>query len=300
MGAAAVGGGIPNVYTTTDGGETITIAASGFPATANILAVSCLNTPDGMKIVTSRDDIAGLAAGVEGALWSGAWADSIVGETPDEGTLKDSAMFFLDYRHGWLCTDEGRVYFSKDAGEVWNEQTSAYVASGGNDLRAIHFSDALVGYAVGSSDTIISTTDGGETWTGGATGIGESWLALHVFDHQRLMIGSYSIWGPGGNLFMSYDAGANWLDVTRWPVVTGVTNGWDVHFLDDGLTGYLIMNNAAGYGSIYKSINGGHDWQRIVTPANVWLQSLQICRPNLGYVVGSAHAGTSFIAKISG
>jgi photosystem II stability/assembly factor-like uncharacterized protein len=300
MGAETVAAAIPNVYTTTDGGDTIAIAASGFPATSSILALTCVDTPDGMRLVAARENIAGLAAGVETALWGGAWADVIVGDSADEGPLKSTAMFFLDYRHGWLCTDEGRVYFSGDAGLSWAEQESAYVATGGDILRAIHFSDAMTGYAVGLNDRIISTTDGGDNWTGSTTGLGEAWLCLHVFDRQRLIIGSYSIVGSGGNLFMSYNAGTNWLDVSRWPVVTGVTVGWDVHFLPDGLTGYLTVNIAGSSGSVYKSINGGYDWRRLETPANVWLQSLQVCKPNLGYVVGTVHAGTSFIAKFSG
>ena len=299
VGAASVGGAIPDIYYTLDG-ETWLAQASQFDTNTDIVALATFQNLDGdYGILGVRDNTAGQPLRREvGVIGSSTVAD--VGATPNEGALKDSAAFALDARHIWICTNTGRVYFSDDGAQTWSEQTTALVASGGNALRAIHFADALVGYAVGIADTVITTTNGGETWTSIPSGLGEAWLALHVFDRQRLIIGSYSIVGSGGNVFMSYDAGANWLDVTRWLVVTGVTNGWDIRFLADGLTGYLLKNYSGAEGIVCKTINGGYDWRPLETPANVWLQSIEICQPNSGFVVGSVHDGTSFIAKISG
>jgi photosystem II stability/assembly factor-like uncharacterized protein len=298
MGADTVGGAAPDVYSTTDGGDNITISASGFQAGSGITAVSCVPTPDGRRVFLARESVTGLAAQVETALWGGSWVDTVVGETPGDGTPKDTSLFFLDRRHGWMCSNDGRVYFYN--GVDWTEQDSAATASGGDQLIAIHFADALVGYAVGDNDTILSTTDGGKTWTDNPSGLGEDWLALHVFDRQRLIMGNYSIAGSGGNLFMSYDAATTWTDVTRWAVVTGVTVGYDVRFLPDGLTGYAIKSVVASAGNIYKSINGGYNWRLIETPTSNFLKALAVCQPNLGVVVGDAQGGTSFIAKISG
>jgi hypothetical protein len=299
IGAGSVAAAIPDFYYTLDGITWLT-QASGFVATTDVRAVGTFQNFDGdYAIAAMRDNLAGNALRCEvGVIGSSAIAT--VGATPNDGAIKDSCLFVLDARHIWVCTTTGRVYFSSDGAQTWVEQASALVASGGDDLRAIRFADALVGYCVGSNDTILSTTDGGETWTDNPSGLGEDWLSLWVFSHQRLAIGAYSIFGSGGNLFMSYDAGTTWVDLSRWPVVTGVTVVWDIDFLPDGLTGYLILRIVGSPARVYKSIDGGYNWRRLEMPDNTDLQSIQICQPNLGIVVGDAHGGTSFIARISG
>jgi len=300
IGTASIGGAIPDIYYTLDG-ETWASAASQFQATPDITAVAAFQDLNGdYAWLGSRTGLAGLPLRCEvGVIGASAIVD--IGATNAEAVLKNSAVFVLDARHIWVCTDTGRVYFSSDGAQTWAEQTSALVASGGDDLRAIYFADALVGYCVGENDTILSTTDGGETWTDNPSGLGETWLSLWVFDRQRLVIGNYSVFGSGGNLFMSYDAAASWNDISRWPVTAGVSVGWDIQFLPDGLTGYLLVDIVGGnVGTVYKSINGGLDWRPITTPSNTWCQSIAICRPNQGYVAGDAHGGTTFIAEISG
>jgi len=301
IGAGSVGGAIPDIYYTLDG-KTWASAASQFQATADVTGMAVFQDLNGdYAWLGLRNGLAGLPLRCEvGTIGASAIVD--IGTTLAEEVLESSAVFVLDARHIWACTDTGRVYFSSDGAQTWAEQASALVASGGDSLQAIHFADALVGYCVGSNDTILSTTDGGETWTDNPSGmVRPPWISLWVFDRQRLMIGNYSVLGLDGNLFMSYDAGTTWNDISRWSVIAGVLISWNVRFLSDNLTGYLLVNTVAGsIGTVYKSINGGYDWRPLVTPSNTWCLSIAVCQPNLGWVVGSVTAGTTFIAKISG
>ncbi len=54
----------------------------------------------------------------------------------------------------------GIVTRSKDNGATWQQRNID-----GDFFRSVHFPTASVGYAVGSSGTIIKTTDGGENWS---------------------------------------------------------------------------------------------------------------------------------------
>lgn len=109
-------------------------------------------------------------------------------------------MDFGNRQNGWIAEDEGFVVFTTDGGLTW-DSTSVPVANGadffgvsapepnfsfivGNDgvmvkgsntftlvntpttehLRTIDFADANNGFAAGQNGTIISTTDGGNSW----------------------------------------------------------------------------------------------------------------------------------------
>ena len=80
------------------------------------------------------------------------------------------SIFFLSTLTGFITTSKyGSIYPTKhntirkttDGGETWDEVHSS--TSGGGSL-AIHFASDMVGYAY-QSDRIISTLDGGSSWT---------------------------------------------------------------------------------------------------------------------------------------
>ena len=58
--------------------------------------------------------------------------------------------------------ERGHVLLSDDKGATWRQAKSVPTRV---MLTAVYFADAEYGWAVGHDETILNTTDGGETWT---------------------------------------------------------------------------------------------------------------------------------------
>ena len=55
----------------------------------------------------------------------------------------------------------------------------------GAPLRAVHFSDGLVGTAVGDDGTILRTADGGGTWSARKSGVEWGLRSVHFLNADR-------------------------------------------------------------------------------------------------------------------
>jgi photosystem II stability/assembly factor-like uncharacterized protein len=73
-----------------------------------------------------------------------------------------SDIFFTDATTGFALTsgpDGGSIYRTTDGGNTWVRK-----ATDPHALASVFFADAMNGYAVGTSNTILKTGDGGSTW----------------------------------------------------------------------------------------------------------------------------------------
>jgi photosystem II stability/assembly factor-like uncharacterized protein len=71
-------------------------------------------------------------------------------------------IFFTDATTGFAITsgpDGGAIYRTKDGGNTWFRQATAP-----HTLASVFFADPTTGYAVGAANTVLKTTDGGDTW----------------------------------------------------------------------------------------------------------------------------------------
>ena len=82
------------------------------------------------------------------------------GETWQTEPLKDlpRALFFLNDSLGWMVTERG-IWQTEEAGRSWRK------LSGEQNIIRVHFVDAQRGFAVGAPKKLVSTNDGGKTWT---------------------------------------------------------------------------------------------------------------------------------------
>jgi hypothetical protein len=300
--ADTVAAAVPDVLISVDRALTWTSPASGFAAGESVKAAQCVELSGGtVRKIVVRDTDAGNPLEVN-------YSDDnfatntlvVVGATAGEAAYGGGSLFALDAEHIWLCTDDGRVFFSDDAALTWTDQTTALAASGAAALRAIHFATDKVGAAVGAGDTIIVTVDGGVTWAAGtATGSGDGLNTVHVFDSNRLIVGTDSS-ASASPLYMSYDWTTNWTTITEGLDIAATDTVEDVTFLPDGRTGFLIKNTAAPVGHIYRSPDGGWTWIEVNVVDNDGLESIYACNENLAFTVGQVSAATSFIGQISG
>lgn len=298
-----VAAAVPDLLYSNDSGATFTSPASGFAAGESVKATVCIElNATTSRVISVRDGDAAAPLEIQYSDDNGATETLVVvGATNNEAAVGGSSLFAYDTNNIWLCTDDGRVFYSSDQAQTWTDQTTALAASGAAALNAIHFCTALIGYAVGAGDVIIYTVDGGTTWVAGtATGSGDGLNTVHCFDANRVIVGTDSA-VSAVPVYMSFDQTATWAeDVTGGLGILGTDTVEHITFMDDGQCGFLLKNSAAPLGTVYKSIDGGRSWKEIDTPTNSGLNFVHICHRNLAYVVGEVNAATSFIARISG
>jgi len=274
-----------NVLRTVDGGTTwAATAADPFAVAENIMSIACFELDkDTTRILCVRDADAANPLEVGYSDDAGAtWTNANVGTTANEAATGPQSLFVLDPTHIWICTDDGNVFFSSDYGVTWTDQ-DASGASGANALNAIHFVSSRVGFAVGDTDTVIYTVDGGENWVAGtATGGGDNLLTVQCFNANRVIVGT-----SGGDIYISFDGSATWALRPFTGSAAGAVNC--IEFYND-LNGFMVHDTAAPVGTVFRTVNGGWTWEAHTTPANQGLNSIIACSGNKAAVVGEVTA----------
>lgn len=287
-----------NVWYTQDGGSTWTVcAADPFAAGEDIMSAAIFQVgAETYRLLVARE--ADGAAGMEVAYsddWGANWTLVTVSAVVGLGANREGALFVRDAYHIWLALDTGYIYFSDDFGVSWTRQAGGAGAPTSNDLNEIWFADDENGMAVGDGDTVLVTTDGGDTWTlATATGGGVNLLCCSEN-------GGGGIWWAGdsaGNLYYSRNQGTTWTQ--RAFSGDGVGDVNDIEFVNT-LVGFLLHDNGTPVGSVYRTRNGGTDWELMTDVSNSGLNSLHGCHVNLVYAGGEVYqpglGGTAVILK---
>jgi photosystem II stability/assembly factor-like uncharacterized protein len=132
---------------------------------------------------------------------------------------------FLDAGRGWLVGGGGTIWRTFDAGATWREskvsqplvlqsaaegltakrEPGAGTGGAGVSLRAIAFTDARRGWAVGAGGHVWATMDGGVRWTRQASGT-EAYLSDVAFLNAR---DGWAV-GTNGTTIATADGGRTW------------------------------------------------------------------------------------------
>jgi photosystem II stability/assembly factor-like uncharacterized protein len=283
--------GQPNVMVTTNGGTWAATSADPFATSENIIAVECFQLGrDTIRVVVARGTADGAApAEIAYSDDSGAtWTTVNVGSTNGEYAPARFSLFALDRNLIIFGSHEGRIYKSADACLTWTLIEDQGIHSGA--WNAVRFVDDNVGWAVGASNIVARTIDGGTSWAA-VTGpnVGAAAISLEVLDRNRAWVGY-----DDGELYYTIDGGTTWTQ--RSFTGSGVGQVKDVKFFNDSL-GFLLTDNASPVGAVHWTIDGGFTWSTLTTPTNVGLNSLFICDEWTFFLCGEAQGGTGFIAK---
>jgi photosystem II stability/assembly factor-like uncharacterized protein len=196
--------------------------------------------------------------------------------------------------HVWLVLDQGYIYFSEDGALSWSAQEEGLITA--NDLNAVWFSDENNGMCVGDSDTVLISSDGGSSWSlGTATGGANDLLCVTEND-------GYGLWwtgDSGGRLWYTTDASVANAWSERTFSGSGAGEVHDIQFVNT-LVGYMIHDSADPIGTIFKTINGGYDWEAQSTPTNAGLNALWACDVNKVYAVGEPYSAMAVVLKGQG
>jgi len=189
---------------------------------------------------------------------------------------------------------------SASATGTWIEQDSGTPES----MTAVAFADAIVGWAVGGSGTIVHTANGGATWAPQASGTTAYLYSVSCFD-------SATAWavGASGAVVHTTNGGATWT-----PQVSGTTAYLaSVDFVDANTgwaVGQLVEEDQNGdsvaSGLFLKTVDGGTTWTKRTFGEADALQSVSFVDASTGWMVGSGrvyktvNGGTNWVEQETG
>jgi photosystem II stability/assembly factor-like uncharacterized protein len=296
LGFLATAAASPEVYLSTDYGITFTVtAADPFAADDNIAAVSIFGLgSDTTRILLARLDDAGAVAEAAYSDDCGVtWTTAVMsGAVTDEGVLGPNGLEVIDPSHIWAVGNGGAIYFSSQGGAVWTTHAAGGVVTSAN-LNVVKFMDDQIGFAAGATAVVLRTLDGGIVWediSSGVPAVG-SILSCAITPSGTVWLGS-----DDGSLIFSSEVGLCGSGLT-WTQRAYPNQGTDdvksIEFLND-LIGWMVVEDV-----IYRTVNGGYDWEVVDTPANSGINDLVICDANKAWSAGALHAATAFLASTS-
>jgi len=207
-------------------------------------------------------------------------------------------LHFLDASHGWVCTGDGRIYRTTDAGESWelqHDDPSLY-------FRCIRFADAQRGWAgtLSSNALMFQTVDGGAHWTQVTSLpflLPNALCGMSVPSAQVMYgVGSYS--GPA-RMIKTTNGGATWSSKDLAPLASTLV---DVYFksVDEGFAvgsvGDFPTQNSA---VVLHTTDGGTTWQQRYVGSRLgeWGWKISFPTPSVGYVSLERLQGPMFFLK---
>ncbi|MCH8329901.1 MAG: hypothetical protein IH946_00730 [Bacteroidetes bacterium] len=181
-------------------------------------------------------------------------------------------LHFIDSQNGYAACLDGKILRTNDHGVDWDISQSPEW----KPMHDIDFIDSIHGYAVGgvgyNDGVIMRTEDGGVSWE--SQRVNKELRTVHFLDQNTGFAAGF------GLLIKTQNGGLSW-DTTT---VDGD------HFKElvfpDKNTGYLIGGN----GTIYKTTDGGDNWDRIRNGNNpfqvYFFQSAWFSSIKDGFVIG--------------
>lgn len=210
------------------------------------------------------------------------------------GAIEPMAISSHGARATWIVGELGYIFF------VLDPTLSAEVQDPGvattQNLTAVHANDARNVVAVGASNAVVYTDNGGETWqsvTGPAVGI--ALTAVWMLGATTWLVGT-----AAGALWYTDNAGVSWTAISLPGTPTVIR---DIKFVDDTV-GYLAFDVAGPLGRIARTIDGGATWYILpekassgTIPANDRINEVAPCRdnPNVLYAGGLSDLSTDGI-----
>ncbi len=235
------GMGIAGVYKSTDGGGHWHQVMSNEP-------VQSLGVQPGNDQVLFASGVDNLYTSIDGGSH---WTPYGGADAP-----VDASEFIFDPANSqqmW-ATGAGYLESSNDGGASWGFPAGSGTITGTGDAVLDPATGTL--YAASSGHAVSKSVDGGVTWAAAGQGIHDVVTTQMYVGHD----GALYLGTDASGLFRSRDSGVTWT-----PVINGIYTGVSTHvvqMVDDpsGAGLYLIT------GSIFKSIDDGDNWQRLLIP----------------------------------
>lgn len=192
----------------------------------------------------------------------------------------------------WVAADGGHIYRSDDIGETYSVSENAQETN--EDVNAIAFYGTR-GYAVCDNNVVLLKLADSANWNAlvGPV-VGANLISVEVNYMGYIFVGT-----NGGQAWRSYDGGQTWVQVAdNIPAVGSI----DRIKADPELAYvmYLLHNDAAPNGIIYRSEDGGVSFaaENMTAMVNNGLYALSVINANSLYVGGDIVGTTGYIGKM--
>lgn len=150
----------------------------------------------------------------------------------------------------------------------WFQQQSNVTTN----LRSVFFVNSNTGFAVGSSGTIIKTTNGGTNWFTLQSGVSQMLNSVYFSSTTTGWV-----CGTGGTIRKTTNGGTNWF--TQY---TGVTSALNMITFRLSNIGYVVGAN----GVALATINGGTNWSTVSINTTATLHSVFFPTLSYGWING--------------
>lgn len=243
------------VYTDDDGDNWDDTNVSTLAANEDPNELACVGTN---LVVISEDSeslhyasIADILVGAE------VWAEVTTGFVT---TFGPQAIHSGGPRHTWIVGEGGYVYFTDDPTNSVVVQDAGVATT--QNLNDVHGCDLYNLVAVGNSNAIIVTRNGGTTWaslTGPSVGVNLN--TVFVKAPNEWWVGT-----AGGRLYYTLDGGETWTQKRFSGDNAGVVR--HVVFATDSV-GFIAHDTATPLGRIFRTDDGGYSWYRDSEGTNI-------------------------------
>lgn len=287
------GAGARLIYSSDGGVTTQFTTVTTMGANENATGIACVGNN---LVIISNGGLAIHYANMEDIINGVAvWTKTVVGLVAAKGP---NWIFSLGRTFSWIVGDGGYVYFASDI-TAGVSVLNAGIATSQN-LKSIHGTDELNLVAVGVSNAIIKSTDGGLTWTS-ITGpeVGATLNVIVMRTEKEWMIGTAT-----GKLWYTTNGGVSWTQKRFSGDNAGQVR--DITF-PTPTVGYMSHDTATPVGRVFRTIDGGASWYTVPEdtsfslPANLQINSVASCssNPNVSFAGGIKVATDGILMKVA-
>lgn len=205
------------------------------------------------------------------------WTDYLF---PDSNFFANS-IYFRDAVNGYMCGTEGMIYFTSDAGAVWNPSVVDSGMVFGFPVEEVEFYDENFGYAVGGAfdiaGVIWKTSNSGRSWQTRIVGP-EPVNDVHIFDKDNA-IGAGGDFEYGSSRVVTNNSGGDW-QYTEFGVF-GIAN--TIAFRNK-LEGWISLGIID---SFLVTRDGGMTWSMSAVPLQARIYGIEFPDERHGYAIGN-------------
>ncbi len=184
-------------------------------------------------------------------------------------------VYFANANTGWAIGYYGFVAKTTNGGDLWFSQSFSSINS--NTMYGVAGSGDQIIYVVGNNDSVLKSTDGGNTWVQLTVNFGVTIDLRDVYVKPGTNGMEVLIAGENNRIAKSTDGGNTWLIHNPG----GTEDLWAIDLNSSGI-GLSVGTS----GIIHRTSDNGDTWSQIISPTDETLYSVNFANDDVVYANG--------------